>query len=62
VTKRVENVVVIAVEAPSKCGSCKQERETRPYGPNGMRFCFKCGMQPKYRKTVEATVRKLFGG
>lgn len=35
----------IAVEAPQKCELCGKVEETRPYGPNGERVCFECGMK-----------------
>lgn len=51
---------VIAVEPPMKCEMCGVVEETRPYGPNGERICWACGMKD------EATTRRkmdeyLFG-
>lgn len=35
----------IAAEEPLKCELCGAVEETRPYGPNGERVCFNCGMK-----------------
>lgn len=36
---------VIEKEDPTKCELCGKTAETRPYGPNGERVCFECGMK-----------------
>lgn len=38
-------VVQIEVEHPEKCAMCGKVEELRPYGPNGERICFDCGMK-----------------
>ena len=38
---------VIKEEPPMKCELCGVIEETRPYGPNGERICFDCGMKDK---------------
>ena len=38
---------VLAVEPPQACELCGKFEETRPYGPNGERVCFECGMKDK---------------
>lgn len=35
----------IAEEEPQICELCGKFEETRPYGPNGERVCFECGMK-----------------
>jgi len=35
----------IAVEPDRECELCHKVAETRPYGPNGERVCFECGMK-----------------
>ena len=35
----------IAVEPDGKCELCGKTEELRPYGPNGERVCFECGMK-----------------
>ena len=37
----------IAQEKPQRCELCGKVEETRPYGPNGERVCFECGMKDK---------------
>ena len=36
---------VIREEQKRTCDLCGKEDETRPYGPNGERVCFECGMK-----------------
>lgn len=51
---------VIKAEPLMRCEWCDKNAETRPYGPQGERICFKCGN--KDRKTTEKMMRKyLFG-
>ena len=35
----------IVVEPDEECELCHKMAETRPYGPNGERVCFECGMK-----------------
>jgi hypothetical protein len=35
----------LEAEPDGKCELCKKIAETRPYGPNGERVCFECGMK-----------------
>lgn len=35
----------IAPEPPATCELCGKLAELRPYGPNGERACFDCGMK-----------------
>jgi len=35
----------IAPEKDARCELCGQIDELRPYGPNGERVCFDCGMK-----------------
>ena len=51
-TKRVGSIVLIEREPDSTCELCGTKAETRPYGPNGKRVCYQCGM--KNRKETEA--------
>jgi hypothetical protein len=44
----------IEAEEPDECELCGAFEETRPYGPNGERVCFDCGMKD------EATTKKQF--
>ena len=45
---------LICEERPLKCELCGNVEETRPYGPNGERICFSCGMRDE-----ETTMRRL---
>lgn len=59
-TKRIGNMVVIAPEADAICEMCGKKDELRPYGSNGERICFDCGM--KDEKTTNKMMEiKLFG-
>lgn len=44
----------IAVEPDAECAFCKKVDELRPYGPNGERICYDCGM-----KDVKTTKRQM---
>lgn len=51
---------VIKVEPPMRCELCGKQAETRPYGPQGERVCFECGM--KDEKAAKKAMRKLLFG
>lgn len=60
-TKRVGDTVIIAAEKDQQCDMCGNIDELRPYGPNGEKICFDCGM--KDPGTTEKMFRVvLFGG
>jgi hypothetical protein len=44
----------------SRCELCDKEDELRPYGPNGERICFDCGM--KNVETTRAEFAKRIAG
>uniref|UniRef100_A0A6H1ZYA0 Uncharacterized protein n=1 Tax=viral metagenome TaxID=1070528 RepID=A0A6H1ZYA0_9ZZZZ len=48
-------VIIIETEPDDKCELCGKIDELRPYGPNGERICFDCGMKD------EKTTAKRFG-
>lgn len=48
------NLFIIEPQADAPCELCGQVDELRPYGPNGEKICFDCGM-----KDEETTGRKL---
>lgn len=51
---------IICAEEPDICELCGAFDELRPYGPNGERICFNCGMKDK--NTTEKQMAKfLFG-
>ena len=43
--KLSKHVLLIEQEEPSKCELCGEEKELRPYGPNGENVCFSCAMK-----------------
>jgi len=57
---RIDNVVIIEPEPDGKCELCGKVDELRPYGANGERICYDCGM--KDQATTERQLnRVLFG-
>jgi hypothetical protein len=44
-SRRIGGVVIIEPEPDGICELCHQVAETRPYGPNGERICYECGMK-----------------
>lgn len=52
-TKRIGDHVIIENEY-DVCELCGKEEDTRPYGPNGERVCFDCGMKD------EPAARRIF--
>jgi len=59
-SKKVGNVFIIEKEEPDKCEECGKIAELRPYGKNGARICYKCGM--KDEETLKKEFEKrLFG-
>lgn len=51
----------IAPEPDSRCELCGEVAETRPYGPNGERVCFSCGMKDP-KAAERGFVRYIEGG
>ena len=59
-SKRINGVIIIAAEEHDTCELCGTVAELRPYGPNGERICYECGM--KDEETANLMMRiKLFG-
>lgn len=44
-TKVINGIVFIEPEPNDVCELCGKTEELRPYGPNGERVCFDCGMK-----------------
>lgn len=43
---RIENgILIIEPEKPQQCELCGKIASLRPYGPNGEKICFECGMK-----------------
>jgi hypothetical protein len=60
-TTRDGDTVTIAPEPKSICEDCGARAETRPYGPNGQRICFPCGMKDP-KGTEERAAHLRWGG
>jgi hypothetical protein len=59
-SRRIGKQAVLEQEPDSTCELCGAVEETRPYGPNGERICFCCGMRNE-GQTKRAMRRVLFG-
>lgn len=60
-TRRVGNVLIIEEEPPQQCDYCGEIAEVRPYGKNGARICFECGMKDE-EETKRQFNKRLDGG
>lgn len=58
-TKIKNGIVIIEVEPPDICEYCGKHDELRPYGKNGERICFDCGMKDE-KMTRKMMDEKLF--
>lgn len=59
-SKRVGNVFIIEEEPAQQCDMCGVIDELRPYGPNGEKICYDCGM--KDPATTSKMLRKVMFG
>lgn len=59
-TRKIGNVVVLAVEKPQQCDGCGEIAELRPYGINGECVCYKCGREREPITTI-MMAHLLFG-
>lgn len=57
---RKGNMVVLEIEPDDECELCGKVDELRPYGPNGERICYECGMKNKETTKIMLN-HKLFG-
>lgn len=55
-SKVVNGIIIIEPEPDGICEYCGKKDELRPYGKNGERICFECGM--KDPKTTEDMMNK----
>ncbi len=55
-------IVILEPEPDGKCEYCGKIAELRPYGENGAKICFDCGMKPENKKTVEEVFGKVLEG
>jgi hypothetical protein len=59
-SKRIGNIIIIENEPDDICEYCGKKEELRPYGKNGAKICFKCGMKDK-AETEKNMEKILFG-
>lgn len=59
-SRRVHGVPIIEEEPDDICELCGAFDETRPYGPNGERICYDCGM--KDMATTDRMMGKVLFG
>ncbi len=59
-SKNINGIPIIAVEPDGRCEMCGKIDELRPYGPNGERICFDCGMKDE-KTTMRRMDKVLFG-
>lgn len=59
-SRRIGNAIFIEVEGDDVCELCGKVDELRPYGPNGERICYECGM--KNRDATDKMMGKVLFG
>lgn len=59
-SKRAGNKFYISGEPDGRCEYCGKIDELRPYGENGARICYECGM--KNRAKTEEMFAKITSG
>lgn len=59
----MNRIVIIGGEsADAKCQYCGKISELRPYGKNGAKICFECGMKPENKTTTDAAFQAILDG
>ncbi len=51
-------VILVEVDGKGKCEYCGKVAELRPYGKDGAKICFECGM--KNREETERNMSNFF--
>ena len=62
-TKFVNGVMIIETEPDAVCEECGKVDELRPYGKDGARICYECGMKDpatleRMKAVLEASLEK----
>ena len=57
-TRIVNGMLIIEPEPDDKCEYCGKIDELRPYGKNGERICYDCGM--KNEEETDRQMKKMF--
>jgi recombinational DNA repair protein (RecF pathway) len=57
----MENKIVVIGSNASfeKCAYCGKSDELRPYGKDGARICYDCGMKPENKADTNAAIEKF---
>lgn len=59
----MRNITIIDATLPDdKCEYCGKVADLRPYGKNGERICYECGMKPENKETTQAVFRSIING
>jgi hypothetical protein len=59
----MNKLVIIGIPSdPAKCEYCGNVEELRPYGKNGAKICFECGMKPENRATTDEKFIQVLSG
>lgn len=63
-SKRIGNIIIIEEEPDEICEYCGKKEELRPYGKNGAKICFECGMkdEAETKKNMEKILFGIDGG
>lgn len=65
-SKKIGDTFVVEKEEDEVCEYCGKVAELRPYGKNGARICFQCGMKDEkttsemFAKAIEGTDKVIF--
>lgn len=59
----MKKLIIIGGEfAPEPCEYCGKISELRPYGKNGAKICFECGMKPENKQTTDKAFEDVLNG
>lgn len=57
-----KTIIIDGDSTPEPCEYCGNVEELRPYGKNGAKICFDCGMKPENIRTSEAAFEAILSG
>lgn len=59
----MDKVIIIGEEfTPEPCEYCGKVEELRPYGKNGAKICYECGMKPENAEMTAVMFNKILSG
>jgi hypothetical protein len=59
----MQKIIILGQEQKHEpCEYCGKISELRPYGENGAKMCFDCGMKPENLATTERTFDRILEG